>query len=69
MDHAISNRKVSGQSCTTLDHHGVDTIDELVAEKSIVPPLFLYMFWKKNRIKGHCLLSLVCSAVITLNVG
>lgn len=50
-DHAISDRKMIRQRCTTSDQHGVDTIQILVAEKIILLPMFLDIVWKKKEFE------------------
>lgn len=50
-DHVISDGKVTGQGGATSDQHGVDAIQILVAEKCILLPVILYIFWKKSRVE------------------
>lgn len=47
-DHFISNRKVLGQFYTTLDHHGVNAIQKLVAKEKILHPVLSDMICKNN---------------------
>ena len=47
-DHAISDRKVTGQGGATSDQHGVNSIQILVTEKCVLLPVILHIFWKKS---------------------
>lgn len=52
-DHVTSDRKVTGQDSATSDQHGVDAIQILVAEKCVLLPVILYIFWKKSGVELH----------------
>lgn len=47
-DHFVSDWKVIRQTFATLDQHGVDTIQVLIAEKGILLPVVLNIVWNKS---------------------